>query len=165
VQPRATNIVLNPEVARRQEQERLILKKLEALERAKNYSKQNKGVNKFKFIIISGNNSAVVRKCMALRVDRWEETNHFDKLYNFKWQPTSRGLNFNLNNQLGTRQLVNHIGNHGSITTKDKLFESMFAYCEEKRQDVFKYLPITFVLQTDSSFFSTEIEKFSQYFT
>jgi len=158
-------VVLNPEIARKQEQERQLLKKIEALDRAKNYSKLNKGVNKYKFALITGNNSQCVRKCMALRSDRWEETTHFDKLYNFKWQPTSRGINFNLNNQLGTRQLVNHIGNHGSITTKDKLFESMFAFCEEKKMDVFKYLPITFVLQTDSSFFTQEIEKFSQYFT
>ena len=85
-------------MARKAEYERILQKKIEGLEKAKNYSKLNKGVNKFKFVLITGNNSACVRKCMALRADRWEETNHFDKLYNFKWQPTSRGLNFNLNN-------------------------------------------------------------------
>jgi len=81
----------------------LAVKKLDALEKARNYSKLNKGVNKYKYSVISGNNSALIKKCMLLRHDRWEECNHFDKLYNFKWQPTSRGINFNQNNNMGTR--------------------------------------------------------------
>ncbi len=65
--------------------EALANKKLDALEKARNYSKLNKGVSKYKYSIIQGNNSALLRKLMALRHDRWEECNYFDKLYNFKW--------------------------------------------------------------------------------
>jgi len=50
-----------------------------------NYSLKNKEGGKYKFFIQNGNNSAVVKKCMLLRSDRWEETNSFDKLFNFKW--------------------------------------------------------------------------------
>ena len=109
----------------------LAVKKLDALEKARNYSKLNKGVNKYKYSVISGNNSALIKKCMLLRHDRWEECNHFDKLYNFKWQPTSRGINFNQNNNMGTRQLVNHIANHSLLSTKHQLFEHMYCYCEQ----------------------------------
>ena len=45
----------------------------------------NKTEHKLKFSICNGNNSSVVRKCMLLRDERWEETNIFDKLFNFKW--------------------------------------------------------------------------------
>lgn len=45
----------------------------------------HRNVTKYKYFIAQGNNSAVIRKCMELRDDRWEETNGFDKLYNFRW--------------------------------------------------------------------------------
>ena len=101
---------------------------------------------------------------MLLRNERWEETNSFDKLYNFKWQPVSRGINFQVNNNFGTKQLINHIENHRIITTKDNLFENIVAHCEAKKINVFQHLPVTFVLQLDSFYFSSEIEKFSSYF-
>jgi hypothetical protein len=57
---------------------------------------------------VPGNNGTMVRKCMALRHDRWQETSSFDKLYNFKWQQLSRGIHFDQVNSFGTRQLINH---------------------------------------------------------
>ena len=111
--------------------------KAEAAEKAKSYSLANKGQGKYKFIVVNGNNSNIVRKCMRLRSERWEETNSFDKLYNFKWQPVSWGINFEVNNSFGVRQLVNHIANHRILTTKDNLFENIVAYCDTKKINVF----------------------------
>jgi hypothetical protein len=65
-----------------------------AIEQAKEYSLRNKMQTKYKYCVIKGNNSAAVHRCMELRSDRWEQTNHFDKLFNFKWQPVSRGIQF-----------------------------------------------------------------------
>jgi len=138
--------------------------KVEAAERAKEYSLANKGRGKYKFAIVSGNNSGLVRKCMQLRGERWEETNSFDKLFNFKWQPVSWGLNFEVNNSFGTKQLVNHFANHNILTTKDKLFENVVSLCEARKLNAFSVIPVTFVLQLDSVYFSSEIEKFSSYF-
>jgi hypothetical protein len=67
---------------------------------------------------------------MQLRAEHWEETSAFDKLFNFKWQPVSWGINFEAINAFGSRQLVNHFQNHNILTTKDKLFENMAAHCE-----------------------------------
>ena len=86
--------------------------RLDALEKAKNYSIRNKAVSKYKYCIIDGNNSRIIRDCMALRDDRWEETSTFDKIFNFKWQPISRGINYDTVSTFGTRQLVNHIKGH-----------------------------------------------------
>jgi len=49
------------------------------------YTQMNRNNQKYKFAICSGNNSNIIRRCMKLREERWEETNSFDKLYNFKW--------------------------------------------------------------------------------
>ena len=147
-----------------QERERILKIKLEAAERAKEYSIANKDQGKYKFVVVSGNNSNIIRKCMQLRAERWEETNSSDKLYNFKWQPVSFGINFKANNSFGTRQLVNHFDNHSILTTKDKLFENVVAHCEARKINAFSVLPVTFVLSLDSHYFSSEIEKFSNYF-
>lgn len=106
----------------------------------------NRIQSKFKYFIQQGNNSGVVRRCMQLRETRWEETNSFDKLYNFRWQPWARGIPFNSINSFGIRQLVNHLPNHDLLTTKNLLFESLAVHCELKKIDVFKYLPLTFTL-------------------
>lgn len=45
----------------------------------------NKQQKKYAFHIGLGNNSAIVKKMMLLREERWEETNSFDKLFNFRW--------------------------------------------------------------------------------
>jgi len=154
----------SPEIQARLERERILQMRTEAVERAKEYTQANKGQGKYKYIVVSGNNSNIIRKCMQLRSERWEETNSFDKLYNFKWQPISWGINFDANNSFGTRQLVNHFANHNILTTKDKLFENVVAHCEAQKINAFSSLPVTFVLSLDSHFFANEIEKFCSYF-
>jgi hypothetical protein len=113
----------NPDLQQKLERERILQMKVEAAERAKEYSLANKGCGKYKYVVVSGNNSGLVRKCMQLRGERWEETSSFDKLFNFKWQPVSWGINFEAHNSFGTKQLVNHFANQAILTTKDKLFE------------------------------------------
>lgn len=114
--------------------------------------------------MVKGNNNGVVRRCMELRKERWEETSHFDKLFNFKWQPVSRGIQFDQVNSFGTRQLVNHIQFHSALTTKDALFENLLIHCEQRKIDVFKFVPVTFCLQFDSLYAAHELEKFISYF-
>jgi hypothetical protein len=102
---------------------------------------------------------------MELRSERWEETNDFDTLFNFKWHPISKGIKFEMVNTHGTRQLVNHFENHDCITTKDQLFKNMLLYCETKKLNVFDFTPITFILEVDSTNYVYELEKFITYFT
>jgi hypothetical protein len=44
------------------------------------------------------------------------------------------------------------------------LFENLLFFCETKKLDVFKIVPVTFTLQFDSVFVSSELEKFIQFF-
>jgi len=47
----------------------------------------------YKFIVTHGNNSGLIRQAMQRR-DWWIEIQPNYTLFNFKWQPTSKGLNF-----------------------------------------------------------------------
>lgn len=78
--------------------------KNEAREKYRDISKKNMGVAaKYKYIVCPGNNSGVVKKCLELRGDRWEEGNDFDTLFSFKWNPISRGIKFDQVNTHGQR--------------------------------------------------------------
>ena len=48
--------------------------------------KNTQAQSHYKYVILPGNNSEIVKECMLLRADRWQETSSFDKLFNFKWQ-------------------------------------------------------------------------------
>ena len=125
----------------------------------------NKSSNaKYKYIVCAGNNSQIVKRCLELRKDRWEETHDFDTLFNFKWHPLSRGIKFEMINTNGTRQLVNHFENHECFTTKDWMFSNLLLHCETKKINVFDFTPLTFLLQVDSINYAFELEKFIQYF-
>ena len=121
-------------------------------------------VQKYKYFIAAGNNSQVVKRCMDLRDDRWEETTASDKLYNFRWQPWGRLIDYKSVNSFGVRQLVNHLQGHEFLSTKHLLFESMTSFCEAKKMDVFKMLPLTFSLELQHDGSQEELQKFLSVF-
>ena len=48
---------------------------------------------KYKYIVTSGNNSRLIREAMRRR-PWWVEIPNYSSIFNFKWQPTSRGMRF-----------------------------------------------------------------------
>ena len=87
----------------------------------------------------------------------WEETSYYNTIFNFKWQPTSKGIKFDLVSKNGQKQMVNHFENHKAITTKDNLFRCLHKYWEAY---VYDYVPITFLIESNSDTFKVDIEKF-----
>jgi hypothetical protein len=73
----------------------------------------------------------------------WEEVQN-SHLINFRWKPTSYGINFERLSKFGNKQLVNHLQGHESLTTKDQLFFNMKQYYESHKKNVFTVLPLTF---------------------
>ena len=65
-------------------------------------------------------------------------------LFNFKWKPTSHGINYERLSKFGFKQLVNHIEGHESLTTKDNLFFNLKAHCERAQLNVYDMIPLTF---------------------
>jgi len=47
----------------------------------------------YKFIVVAGNNSGLIRKALERR-DWWIEIPAVHSMYNFKWQPVSYGIKF-----------------------------------------------------------------------
>ena len=59
---------------------------------------------------------------------------------------------------------MNHFENHALITTKDQLIESMTKLYENLHQDVFKTIPLTFVLDLSSPICQQEYDRFVNFF-
>lgn len=87
----------------------------------------------------------------------WEEISDFSTIFNFKWQPISRGIKFDMLSTNGQRQIVNHFENHPEITTKDKLFMNLREYDENK---VFEHVPLTFLIESNSDTFAEDLDRF-----
>ena len=49
--------------------------------------------DRFKYVIMPGNNSRLIKEAMQRR-DWWIETPPFNSMFNFKWQPFSNGIRF-----------------------------------------------------------------------
>jgi len=110
----------------------------------------------YKYIILPGNNSGVIKRCMQVRTD-WEETANFNTMFNFKWQQTSQGIRFDQISTNGKKQMVNHFAGHSAITTKDSLFKNMSEHLKEK---VFEYVPLTFCIKSHSEDYQKDLNAF-----
>lgn len=118
----------------------------------------------YRFSFIKGNNSALVKRCLLTR-DYWQELEEKHlTLYSFKWAPTSKYINFDQLGAHGQKKLVNHIDQHGLLTTKDQLYLNFQKYCESSKSNVFQYLPIQFVLDLSAKNFINEVDRFCQYY-
>lgn len=68
----------------------------------------------YKFIVMPGNNSQLIRKAMERR-DWWIEIPPVHSMYNFKWQPVSAGIKFE---RLGpVRPKPGELGSTGPTST------------------------------------------------
>ena len=65
--------------------------------------------------------------------------------------------NNGLNDNIQTRQLVNHLENHHLISEKANLFNIMTQHCESMKENVFDICPLTFYVEVP------DIEKTAAY--
>lgn len=160
---RAATIFTSPETDWVKEQEnRLILRK-KATERYNIISanfKTNAQNETLKYIIMKGNNSDIIRRCMDLRPG-WEETADFNTMFNFRWQQFSKGIKFDQLSINGKRQMVSHFPYHAAITTKDNLFKNLNEYLDTK---VFDFVPLTFCLESHSENYNKDMNNFKAIF-
>ena len=112
----------------------------------------------YTFVITFGNNSQIIRRCIEKRPD-WKEAPEFTSIFDFKWQPFSKGFRFD-QISISKKQMINHFENHFEITTKDWLFRNLLIYSEHIKRNVFDYVPLTFLLDMDSETFSFDFDRF-----
>ena len=115
--------------------------------------------DKYEFEIAEGNNSQLVRKCFECR-SHWKEIPTFSNVFNYKWEPISKGIRFELLSKGYQRQMVNHLEGHFEISAKDGLLRNLISYCEGNKQNVFNYIPLAFELDIDSPSYPANYDKF-----
>ena len=100
------------------------------------------------YLILPGNASYLVEKCMNHRINWMKPYSVVSTLYNFKWQELSYGIDYNsLGNFQNVKQIVNHYENHFVISNKAKMFTNLITYCEKRKISAFKYVPFTIIFE------------------
>jgi hypothetical protein len=123
-------------------------------------------INIFK-IIKDGNDPSTILKCFEHRIN-WKNVSELNKSQkiNFIWAPLSSQINFNdisyENSKNGT--MCNHFSNHIEISNKLNCFKNLMIYCEDNFMDVFKYVPLTILIQYESPLFIRQFNSFEFFF-
>ena len=87
----------------------------------------------------------------------------FNTTFDFKWVAWSKQIRFEFLGQ-NNIQLVNHFEFHNEISTKDLLFKNMLEYCEHNKLNVYKFVPLTFIIDSDKLDIGSEYDCFSKCF-
>lgn len=157
------SLFVAPEIEWNKEQERMIKLRKKVTEKYNFISanlKANSENEAYKYIIMKGNNSSVITRCMRNRLG-WEETADFNTMFNFRWQQTSYGIKFGQLSMNGKKQMVNHFENHEAITTKDNLFKNLSEFLDTK---VFDFVPLTVWIQSYSENYFKDLNNFKSIF-
>ena len=118
-------------------------------------------------ILKDGNDSTTILKCFEHRIN-WKnyfDCSNKDKRINFIWAPLPSQvecLAINYYSKIYT--MCNHFPNQSQISNKLNCFKNIMSYCEEKNLDIFKYLPLTILIQYESPLFLNQIKSFEYIF-
>lgn len=122
------------------------------------------GAVKWKFLIFKGNNSGIVKDAMKRR-DSWVEGYYsITSTVSFIWQPTSYGIKFDRLKVYLPLQLINHFEHHGELSNKASLYKNIYKYCKESEISVHSIVPLTFILETKTYKFKSQLENFKKHF-
>ena len=119
------------------------------------------------YIVISGNNENLIKKCLNLRKN-WKEIpdkNRKKNIINLFWTPTSWRINFKeYAENIKEIKFVNHFEFHGGITNKLRLFFNLMKYCEIHSKDLFDFFPLTIPIEFGHFFFMDQMKSFTHLF-
>eukprot|EP00741_Cyanophora_paradoxa_P002202 tig00000555_g2134.t1 len=105
------------------------------------------GPTKYKYIVLPGNNSSVVREQLEKR-PWWEPTADHDTLFNLKWKQTVANIRWDLmNSDPRVKQAVNHLEFNRVICTKSGLARTLRTYADKVGIDCATMTPLTFVVE------------------
>ena len=126
-----------------------------------NYNLPKKSDNFFTYIIRPENCGYLIKKCFEHRKN-WRELIDLNQIdFNFKWQQSSRNINYSTLSKIGRmKQMVNHFEYHSLLTNKANLFLNLLKHAECKDENVFKYLPFTILFEYNNDRYFKNFEKF-----
>lgn len=67
-------------------------------------------------------------------------------IFNFKWAPHSKNLDFEYLQGHGMKKVVNHFEFHYYLSNKDDLYMTLNSYFESQRRSLLEIIPMTFVI-------------------
>ena len=89
----------------------------------------------------------------------------YQKEFNFKWPQNTTNLNFSSLSKIGHfKQMVNNFEYHSAITNIVNLFLNLMKHAEILEENVFKYLPITLIIEYGSDNFFLIMVNFGKVF-
>ena len=119
----------------------------------------------YTYVIRPENCGYLIKNCFKHRKN-WKEIDDLSyKNFNFKWQQTTRGINYSLlSSAKNKKQMVNHFEFLGVISNKANLFINMMQYAESKNQNVFKFVPFTVLFDYNKLNIFNELTAFEYLF-
>ena len=116
-------------------------------------------------IIKDGNDSSTIIKCFEHRLN-WKISSDKNDKINFIWAPLSTQLDFyDINSGTNNiKVMCNHFSNQVQLSNKLNCFKNLMGYCEEKNIDIFRYVPLTILIQYESPLFLRQIKAFEYLF-
>ena len=116
---------------------------------------------KLQYCVYPGNNSALIDKVMAHRLDEWEKVpTTFSEFCDLVWAPLTGSINFQ--NCERRHQYANHIEFNIEISNKMRLYANLLKHCEEKKIDTFSIFPFTISLQLSHWSFNEQLSNFKK---
>ena len=135
----------------------------------KKATKNNEKKNIYIFKIIKdGNDPSSILKCFEHRINwkNYTECANKNEKINFIWAPLSSQVDFFDMNYDNNKiySMCNHFPQQIQISNKLNCFKNIMSYCEEKNIDIFKYLPLTILIQYESPLFLRQMKSFESLF-
>ena len=138
-----------------------IVKKSKSLHKNRLKKKERKNY----YLMLPGNNSILVEKCLLTRPNWIKIKNENDILScNLIWTELSQQINFSLHGEVSLLQIINHFECHNEISNKKKLFENLIRYCEYNKLNLFSFFPFTIILDFKKDYLNEQIEGFKEFF-
>ena len=120
-------------------------------------------------LIKFGNDISTIKRCFEHR-ENWQlapESYKLDKI-NLIWAPMSCQINYEEINKDTEKNTINtlmsHYEFHTQLSNKLKLFKNLLIYCEENKYDLFAFVPLTILIEYQSSCFLHQFQSFSYIF-
>ena len=119
-------------------------------------------------LIKNGNDISTIKRCFEHR-ENWQlapQSYKYDKI-NLIWAPLSCQINYNeinkeSNNKINT--FFNHYEYHTQISNKLKMFQNLLIFCEDNKYDLFAFVPLTILIEYQSTYFLHQFASFSYIF-
>ena len=121
---------------------------------------------KYFYLILPGNNSQLVEKCLITRPN-WKKLNDRTNLSycNFIWTELSNEINFALHKDNCRSQIINHFEFHNEVSNKRNLFINLLRYCEYNRINLFSFYPLTIIINLNDKYYKEQLESFKKLYS